>query len=121
MMYSGDAAYILSENENAGFFVPEEGTNYFVDAMCIHTKTENYEEANEFINFMISYDAQYENSSYVGYSSVRDDVLNELATTEFANNGAYLPRVMGGMDEEFHNNEEVRKIIGDLWVRVKNN
>ena len=121
IMYSGDAAYILSENENADFFVPEEGTNYFVDAMCIHAKSENYEEANEFINFMISYDAQYENSLYVGYSSVNAEALNELANGEYANNNAYLPRVMGSLDEEFHNNEDVRKIISDLWVRVKNN
>ena len=33
--YSGDAGTLVENNENIKFIVPEEGTNYFVDAMCI--------------------------------------------------------------------------------------
>ena len=121
MMYSGDAAYILSENENAKFYVPEEGTNYFVDAMCVHAKSDKLEESCKFINFVLGYDAAYANSEEIGYSSCNKDVLADLAADEFEGNSAYLPRPRGANDEEFHNNDEVRKIISDLWVRAKNN
>ena len=119
MMYSGDAAYILSENENAKFYVPTTGTNYFVDAMCIHSKTEHYEEACEFINYMLSYDASYDNSLEIGYSSCNKDVLKDLAAEEFAGNNAYLPSPRTALDEEFHNNDNVRKIIAEYWINVK--
>ena len=121
MMYSGDAAYILSENENARFFVPNEGTNYFVDAMCVHAKSEKLEESCKFINYILGYDAAYDNSSEIGYSSCNVDALNDLATDEFEGNEAYLPRTRADKDEEFHNNDVVRQIIADYWVRVRNN
>lgn len=121
MMYNGDAAYILSENENARFYVPEEGTNYFVDAMCIHAKSEKVDEAHQFINFMISYEAQIANSTEIGYSSVNAKALQDLANGEFAGNEAYLPRERNANDEAFHNNDDIREELTDLWLDVKKN
>ncbi len=122
MMYSGDAAYILSENEYAHFFAPENGTNYFVDAMCVHAKSEKLDWACQFINFILDYDWSYENSSYIGYSSCNYEVLNDISGPDgdFEGNEAYIPRDRNKFDEEFHNNDDVRKIISDLWVRAKN-
>ena len=120
MMYNGDAAYILSENENAGFIVPESGTNYFIDAMCVGAGSKHLEEACEFINFMISYDAQMDNSSYVGYSSVNAQALKDLAASEFAGNEAYLPRVQGANDESFHYQDQShREFLSENWAQIK--
>ena len=122
MMYSGDAAYIISENENMSFWAPEEGTNYFVDAMVIHKDAKNVENAYKFIDYMISYDGQYENSTFVGYTSVNAEVLIDLSSegSDFDGNVAYIPRPMNSNDEVFHNNEEVLKTISELWVKVMN-
>lgn len=122
MMYSGDAAAIISTNENMAFIAPEEGTNYFVDAMVIHKDAKNVENAYKFINYVIGYDAQYENSTYVGYSSVNTEVLKDLSAADgdFEGNEAYIPRDKNSNDEVFHSNEEVLKTISELWVKVKN-
>ena len=122
-MYSGDAAYILSENENMHFFVPESGTNYFVDAMVILNNAKNVDNAYKFINYITDYDTAYENSSYVGYSSVNAEVLQDLSApdADFDGNEAYIPRDMTDKDEVFVNDEATLKIISDLWIRVKNN
>ena len=120
-MYSGDAAYILSENEEMAFFVPEEGTNYFVDAMVIQKGAKNVDAAYDFINYITDYDGQYENSTYVGYCSVNKEVLADLtaADGEFADNAAYLPRKMTNLDESFNSNPKLLKTISDLWDKVK--
>lgn len=119
MMYNGDAAYILSENENAGFIVPESGTNYFIDAMCVGAGSQHLEEACEFINYMISYDVQMQNSSYIGYSSVNDKALKDLAASEFDGNEAYLPRAKGAKDEDFHyQSQEHREFLAESWVQI---
>jgi len=122
MMYSGDATYIHSENENMQFWAPTEGTNYFVDAMVIHKDAKNVENAYKFMNYIIDYDPAYENSTFVGYSSVNAEVLNDLASEggDFEGNDAYIPRDKTANDEVFHNNEEVLKTISELWVKVKN-
>lgn len=121
MMYSGDAAYILSENENMRFFAPKEGTNVWTDAMVIHSKSEAVDLAYEFINFILSYDNAYANSSYVGYASPNGDVLTDLSSGDgdYADNEAYLPRTGNPNDEVFHNNDDVRKVISEYWTRVK--
>lgn len=120
MMYNGDAAYILSENENAAFIAPESGTNYFIDAMCVGAGSEHLEEACEFINYMISYDVQYQNSSYIGYSSVNGQALQDLAADEFAGNEAYIPRAKNANDESFHFQDSAhREFLADNWIQVK--
>jgi len=119
-IYSGDAAYILSENENARFYAPPEGTNYFVDAMVIPKNAKNVENANTFINYIIDYDSQYDNSTYVGYCTVSWEALRELTAEdgEFDGNEAYLPREITSVDETFHSSEKNRLITSELWNRV---
>ena len=55
--YAGDYLSMLENNEDLVYVVPEEGSNWFVDAMCILKNAENVDEAHEWINFMASTDA----------------------------------------------------------------
>lgn len=121
VMYSGDAAYILSENEDMDFFVPNEGTNIWTDAMVIPANANCPDLANEFIDYILSYDASYDNSSTVGYASSNKEVLEEMTAEggEYEGNVAYLPRSGNDKDEVFKNNETMRKILSELWVKVK--
>ncbi|MBR5596080.1 MAG: extracellular solute-binding protein [Lachnospiraceae bacterium] len=121
IVYSGDAAYIMSENEDMGYFEPLEGTNNWCDAMVIPANAENVELAQEFMNYLCSYEAAYDNSDFVGYTSpneeVMDDLYGEGGTYEGIN--AYIPRSGYEMDESFVFNERTRKIISNLWSKVK--
>ena len=121
-VYSGDAALIISENEDMAFWAPEEGTNYFVDAMVIHKDAKNVENAHKFINYIIDYDAAFENAIFVGYTSSNAEVLKDITMEggDFEDNDAYIPREMNENDEVFHSNPEVLKIISELWLKVKN-
>ena len=122
MIYSGDAAYILGENEDMGYWAPEEGVNYFVDAMVIHKDAKNLDNAYAFINYITDYDAAFENSIFVGYTTVNKEVLKDITAEggDFEGNDAYIPREMNANDEVFHYNDEVLKTISELWVKVKN-
>lgn len=121
VIYSGDAAYVMSENEDMGFYMPKEGTNLWCDAMVIPSNAENIELAHEFINYVCSYEAAYENSDYVGYTSPNAEVMAALSgeggTYEGIN--AYIPRSEYPYDECFEFNEDTRKIISNLWSKVK--
>jgi spermidine/putrescine transport system substrate-binding protein len=121
VVYSGDAAYILSENEDMGFFMPEEGTNLWSDAMVIPANAENPELAHEFINYVLSYDASYGNSEYVGYASSNDEVLKEMSSEGgyYYENEAYIPRTGNDKDEIFKDNEVLRSKLSELWIKVK--
>lgn len=121
VMYSGDAAFVMSENEDLAYYMPKEGTNIWVDAMVITKDAQEVELAHEFINFMLDYDIAFMNSEMVGYSSPVSDVFSELYGPDgiFYENEAYSPRLDGEKDETFSHNEELRKAISELWIKVK--
>lgn len=121
VIYSGDAAYVMSENENMGFYMPKSGTNLWSDAMVIPKNAKNPKLANEFIRYITSYDAAMDNSSYVGYTSPNKEVMEELGGKDGDYDGinAYTPRAGYDKDEVFQYDETTRKIIADLWSRVK--
>lgn len=121
LIYSGDAAYVMSENENMGFYMPTSGTNLWSDAMVIPKNAKNPKLANEFIRYITSYDAAMDNSSYVGYTSPNKEVTKELGGEggDYDGINAYTPRSGYDKDEVFQYDEATRKIIADLWSRVK--
>lgn len=121
LVYSGDAAYILGENEDMRFFNPYEGTNVWVDAMVIPKNAENVELAYKFIDYVISYDAQMGNTDAVGYTTVNKDVYDEVTADDgmYAGNKAYIPRTGYEKDEVFVDNEFLRKKLSELWIKVK--
>lgn len=119
--YSGDAAYIMSENENMGFYLPESGTNFWVDAMVIPANANNPELAHEFMNYVSSYEGALDNSSYVGYTSPNIEVRAELGGPggDYEGINAYLPRTNYEKDEVFFYDENTRKVMSNLWAKVK--
>lgn len=121
IMYSGDATYVMAENKNMGYYMPQTGTNLWSDAMVIPKNAPNPELAHEFIDFVSSYEGAMDNSSYVGYTSPNEEVINELKGPggDFEGINAYVPRIDNKNDEIFEFNDESRKIISQLWNKVK--
>lgn len=121
LIYSGDAAYILSENEEMAYYMPSEGTNLWSDAMVIPKNAKNPKLANEYINFILEYENSMKNSVFVGYASSNGEVLDTLSGEggDFEGNEAYLPRVGYPKDEIFEFNEKAKKIMSNLWTKVK--
>ena len=121
VVYSGDATTVLSENPDMGFWMPNEGTNLWSDAMVIPANAANPKLAHEFINYVLTYEASLGNSEYVGYASSNQEVLDELSGEGglFAENEAYLPRSGYEKDEVFVDNQVLKKELAELWIKVK--
>ena len=121
LIYSGDATYVMSENENMGYYMPETGTNLWSDAMVIPKNAKNVDLAHEFINYIASYEGSMDNSSFVGYTSSNQAVMDDLSGPEgeFEGVNAYIPRTDNPNDEVFKFDDETRKIISELFSKVK--
>lgn len=121
VVYSGDAATILSENPDMRFFMPKEGTNIWSDAMVVPANAENPKLAHEFINYVLSHDASLDNTETVGYASTNQEVLDEVTAEGgiYAENEAYLPRSGYEKDEVFQDNLVLKQKLSELWIKVK--
>lgn len=74
--FAGDYLTMAADNTDLRFYYPTEGTNYFVDAMCIPKASKNYDIALEYINYMIGVEAATANALYIGYASPNQAVLD---------------------------------------------
>ena len=121
IMYSGDAAYVISENYDMSYIEPVQGTNIWVDAMVIPANSACPALANQFINFMADNDTAMNNSEFVGYTSANTEVRDYLGGEEgdFFENSAYLPRSGYEADEVFRFNAKLTKQLNELYTKVK--
>ena len=121
IVYSGDAATILDANPNMAYWTPNEGTNVWYDAMVIPANAENPKLANVFINYVMTYEASLGNTQAVGYTSPNAKVYAEMIKEggDYAENDAYKQRMGYEKDEIFHDNEVIRKMISDKWIKIK--
>ena len=73
--YAGDYISMLENNEDLAFVIPEEGSNWFVDAMCMLKGAPHQKEAHMWMNFIASTDANLANMDYIGYASPNREAL----------------------------------------------
>lgn len=119
VVYSGDATAIHMENPNMVYFEPKEGTNVWVDTMVIPSNSSCPLLAEEFINYNLEFDVAFNNSLYVGYTSPVLEVKEELANSEFKGISSYSPRSGYKKDEGFRFNEEMKRLLAELWIKIK--
>ena len=67
--YAGDFLSMYEDNEDLAFVYPEEGTNVYVDAMCIPTCSAQPELAEAYINFLLSEEPAVANAEYTYYAT----------------------------------------------------
>lgn len=76
--YAGDAIVMMQDNPDLAFAVPVEGTNLFVDSMCIPADSKNKEAAEMFINYMCETLVALKNAEYVGYATPHTQAFTYL-------------------------------------------
>lgn len=119
--YAGDAAILTASNPDIGFAIPtEEGTNFFVDAICVPKGSEHKEEAEAYINFLCDPEISAANVEYIGYSTP-ESAAKELLDKEITENPIYYPpQEILDKSETFANlPEETNLLLDSLWAEVK--
>ncbi|MFA5658001.1 MAG: spermidine/putrescine ABC transporter substrate-binding protein [Oscillospiraceae bacterium] len=119
--YVGDVIVMCEENEDLAYVLPKEGTNSFVDAMCIPTAAKNKEAAEMYINFLCETEIALANCEYIGYSTPHTEAY-ELLDEETKNNHAQYPdaEYLDNKTEGFQNlSDETNKLYDSLWNELK--
>ena len=121
--YSGDGANMITGddgNENIGYFVPNQGTNLFVDAMCVMKTSQNKTLAEQYINFMCRTDVATANAEYICYSTPHTEALTMLSD-EVRNNPMFYPsdEVVANTEVFITLPEDTMKLQKDLWIDLK--
>ncbi|WP_108671696.1 ABC transporter substrate-binding protein [Peribacillus acanthi] len=78
VVWSGDAAEIMWENEKLDYVVPKEGSNLWFDNMVIPKTAKNINGAHQFMNFILDPKNAAQNAEYVGYSTPNEKAMDFL-------------------------------------------
>ena len=120
VVYSGDASYIISENENMAYLTPSQGTNVWYDAMLITRDCSEVDLAHEFINFMLRDDNALANTEEVGYTSPVVSAFEEMKDTTYEGISSYIPEIDNEDNEIFaYQAPAVKQLYAELWTKVK--
>ena len=123
--YAGDFLTMYEENEDLALFYPSEGTNVYVDAMCILKNSKNPEIAERYINFMLSEEAAVANAVATYYASPNKLVINSReyqdAMAEVHEDAMEILYGTSEIPMQFYENlpDEVLELINDLWEELK--
>jgi len=127
--YAGDYLSMLENNEDLAFVIPEEGSNWFVDAMCVLKDAPHKEEAEAWINFIASTEANLANMDYIWYASPNKYALEQYpAYYEELYEEPLDPEIyeiMAANEETLERCEsylvlppETRKLYNQLWIKL---
>lgn len=127
--YAGDYLSMLENNEDLAYVIPEEGSNWFVDAMCILKDAQNVDEAHEWINFMASTDANLRNMDFIWYASPNEEALEMYPEWYEETYGEPLDlelyEIMAAPQEVLDRCEaylvlpqDIRTLYNDLWIQL---
>lgn len=118
--YAGDAAILVDNSDDIGFAVPKEGTNFFVDAICIPATSSHKREAEEYINFLCDPEIAGANMDYVGYSTP-ETAAKEYIDPETVNDPIHYPdeEILANTEAFVNLPGEISKLADSLWAEVK--
>lgn len=118
--YAGDAASMVKNNPNIGFVIPKDGTNRFVDSMCIPKSSRHKDMAEKYINFMCNTEVALANVKKTGYSTPHSEAFKNL-DDEIKNNKIFYPDSETIENSQIFINEpdHINKLMDELWVEVK--
>ena len=127
--YAGDYLSMLENNEDLRFVVPKEGSNWFVDAMCVLKDAPNYDNAMKWINFIASTDSNLRNMDYIWYASPNEEALELYPEWYEEQYGEELDpeiySIMAAPDEVLDKCEmyvclpkATRSLYNDLWIKL---
>ena len=127
--YAGDYLTMLENNPDLAYVVPEEGSNWFVDAMCVLKDAQNKDEAEEWINFMASTEANLANMDYIWYASPNAEALEQYPAYYEETYGEPLDlelyEIMAAPQEVLDRCESylvlpeaTRALYNDLWIEL---
>ena len=123
--YAGDFLTMYCENDSLAFVYPEEGTNVFVDAMCIPKGAKNKDAAELFINFMLEPEVAIANAEYICYASPCSCVYTDEGyietMTEIHEDAMEILYGTDGIKAQYFENlpPEMLALMNHLWEELK--
>ena len=124
--YAGDFFTMYEGNSDLAFYYPKEGTNIYIDAMCIPVTSNNQLIAERYIDFMLSEQPAIANAEYTCYASPNLLVTNNQEYIDYmAELHPDAMKILYSEDNDFETtfyknlSREKLTMLNSLWEELK--
>lgn len=118
--YAGDYLTMHESNPKLKFCIPKEGSNVFVDSMCILKGAANKENAEAFINFMTGTGQSLKNAEFIGYTSPNKEVEAQMDLDDLSKSVRYPSADVLAKCESYVNlPQKTLDYYDSMWVKLK--
>ncbi|MDD7676206.1 MAG: spermidine/putrescine ABC transporter substrate-binding protein [Eubacteriales bacterium] len=124
--YAGDFFTMYEGNSDLAFYYPKEGTNIYIDAMCIPATSNNQLIAERYIDFMLSEQPAIANAEYTCYASPNLLVTNNQEYIDYmAELHPDAMKILYSEDNDFETtfyknlSREKLTMLNSLWEELK--
>ncbi len=119
VMWSGDAAFAMGYNDSLCYVVPDEGSNVWVDAMCVPKGAKNKTNAEIFIDFMCRPDIALLNFEEIWYSTPNSAVVEMVDDETRADETLFPSQETLDTCEFFNDISQDIRVYNQIWLAVK--
>ena len=118
--YAGDYLTMKANNPDLAFVYPKEGTNIFVDSVCIPVGCQNKEGAELYINFLLREDVALANAEYICYATP-NKAVRESEEYSLKDEEILYPTPENMPETQYYHNlpPETLMLMTSLWDGLK--
>jgi len=120
IVYNGDAIQSVTEDpQHLGFVIPDEGSEIWLDSMCIPSQAPNSDAAHKWINWILEAEVGAELSNYNQYATPNAAAERFITPEDLKNPGIYpTDEIM----KKLYFTKDLGKdnrIMDEAWTRAK--
>ena len=117
--WNGDITQLRSEDPDVDYVIPQEGSYYWQDCLCVPVGAPHPQNAHAFINFLMDAEVGRDLAEYIEYATPNEAAWR-LTNEAYRTNPAIFPpaEVMKNVEGSKYSGEERSRLIEAAWTRV---
>lgn len=119
MEWNGDIISVMSEDDDIGYAVPKEGTNVWIDNVCIPVGAPHPENAHAFLNHILDKDVMAEIANTIHYATSNKAAQALLPAEDLSNPAIYPPEEVIAASESLVDVGDFTPVYDKAWTEVQ--
>jgi len=119
IVYSGEGARGMKEDPATAYFVPDEGSQIWVDNLAITARAPHRELAEQFINFVLDAKIGAQISNFNQFSTPNQAALPLIRPEDLANPVIYPPKSVREKLEFLSDVGAKSRLYDEIWTQIK--
>jgi len=119
IVYSGEAARAMTDDPTLRYFIPREGSQIWVDNLCIPAKAPHRDRAEQFINYVLDAKVGARLSNFLQFATPNAAAKPFIKPEDAKNQAIYPPADVMAKLEFLEDLGAKTKLYDEAWTQVK--